>query len=385
MSLNVAVSAIVARRKGENDRENANKVLSLSLAITLVLVVVISVVCVVFARDFLWLSGAKDDTIEPSTAYFKIIMGGLIFNVLTMVINAAQRGAGNTKIAMRTNLVSNAVNVLFNYLLIGGNLGFPAMGVQGAALATVIGTVVSAVMSVLSVCKPDGFINIRESIKDFKFDKQILKSIANLGSSTLAEQLFLRVGFMIFALIVANLGTTAFAAHQIGMNINSISFSIGDGLSVAAVTLVGQSLGQKRPDLARLYGAACQRIGLFCSAFLAVIYFNFGRQLFSLFSDETEILDYGVQICRLVVFIVFLQIAQVIYSGCLRGAGDTRFVAFAGLISVAIFRPLSAWVMCYPMGLGLIGVWGGFLVDQCIRLAMTAVRFAKGKWTRIKV
>ena len=72
-------------------------------------------------------------------------------------------------------------------------------------------------------------------------------------------------------------------------------------------------------------------------------------------------------------------------QGCLRGAGDTRFVALVSLISVAIVRPLSAYIMCYPMGLGLMGVWGGFAVDQCIRMTMTSIRFAKGKWTTIKV
>lgn len=385
LSLNVAVSAIVARRKGENDRESANKVLSTALLITLILTVIISIVCVIFAEDFMRLAGAQEDTLEPSTGYFKIVMGGMVFNVLSMVINAAQRGAGNTKIAMRTNLVSNGINIVFNYLLIGGNLGFPAWGVNGAAVATVLGTVVAAVMSVISVCKRDGFLNLKESIRGFRLESRILKSIANLGSSTLAEQLFLRVGFMIYALIVANLGTTAFAAHQIGMNLTSISFSVADGLSVASVALVGQSLGQRRPDLARLYGASCQRIGLACSILLAVIYFNFGKQLFSLFSNEEPILQDGVIICRMVVIIVFFQIVQVIYSGCLRGAGDTRFVALVSLISVAIVRPLSAYIMCYPMGLGLMGVWGGFAVDQCIRMTMTSIRFAKGKWTTIKV
>ena len=385
MSLNVAVSAIVARRKGQNDPESANKVLSTSLLLTLLLTAVISVVCVVFAEDFMWLSGAKEDTIASSTAYFKIIMGGMVFNVLSMVINAAQRGAGNTKIAMRTNLVSNGINVLFNYLLIGGNLGFPALGVEGAATATVLGTIAAAVMSLLSVCKRGGFLNLKESIKGFRLEKKTLLSIANLGGSTLAEQLFLRVGFMTFALIVANLGTTAFAAHQIGMNLTSISFSVADGLSIASVALVGQSLGERRPDLAKMYGAACQRIGFACSIVLALIYFNFGKQLFSLFSDEEPILQDGVLICRAVVFIVFFQIVQVIYSGCLRGAGDTRFVALVGLISVAIVRPLTAYVLCYPLGLGLIGVWGGFIADQCIRMTMTSIRFAKGKWTKIKV
>ena len=192
-----------------------------------------------------------------------------------MVINAAQRGVGNTKIAMRTNIVSNLVNIVFNYLLIGGHLGFPALGVNGAAIATVLGTIVASGMAICSVLNPDNFLYLFYSKKALRFDRKTLGSIANIGSATLAEQLFLRFGFLLYTMVVARLGTNAFAAHQIGMNIITISFAFGDGLSVASVSLVGQSLGEKRPDLAKVYGGFCQRLGFICSAAVAFVYVTF--------------------------------------------------------------------------------------------------------------
>ncbi len=384
LSLNVAVSAIVARRKGEGDRESANRVLMQAIMLVGIFTVILSIIGVVFARDIMKMAGAEADTIEYATIYFQIIVGGMIFNVISMVINAAQRGIGNTKIAMYTNITSNLVNVVFNYLLIGGNFGFPKLGVAGAAIATVIGTVCACVMSILSLRKRENFVSL-SCFKNWRFEKRTMKSIANLGSSTLAEQLFLRVGFMIFAIIVAKLGTNAFAAHQIGMNLLSISFSIGDGLSVACVAMVGQSLGKKRPDLAKIYGASCQIVGLMGSFLLFLVFLFFGRGLFELFSNEKEILDVSVTLSLLISVIVFLQISQVIYSGCLRGGGDTKFVAFVSLISVTIFRPISAWVFCYPVGWGLIGVWIGLVIDQTLRFLMTSIRFKGGKWTKIRI
>ena len=384
LSLNVAVSAIVARRKGEGDRESANRVLMQAIMLVGIFTVILSITGVVFARDIMKMAGAEADTIEYATIYFQIIVGGMIFNVISMVINAAQRGIGNTKIAMYTNITSNLVNVVFNYLLIGGNFGFPKLGVAGAAIATVIGTVCACVMSILSLRKRENFVSL-SCFKNWRFEKRTMKSIANLGSSTLAEQLFLRVGFMIFAIIVAKLGTNAFAAHQIGMNLLSISFSIGDGLSVACVAMVGQSLGKKRPDLAKIYGASCQIVGLMGSFLLFLVFLFFGRGLFELFSNEKEILDVSVTLSLLISVIVFLQISQVIYSGCLRGGGDTKFVAFVSLISVTIFRPISAWVFCYPIGWGLIGVWIGLVIDQTLRFLMTSIRFKGGKWTKIRI
>ena len=271
MSLNVAVSALVARRRGENDREGANRVLAQAVTLTLAFTLVITVLAVAFAGPILRLAGSNKETHGSAVAYFRIISGGMVFNVLTMVINAAQRGAGNTKIAMKTNLVSNGVNIVFNYLLIGGNFGFPRLGVAGAAVATVIGTVAALGMAVYSVSHPGAFLHLKISREMLRFRKKTLRSIADIGSSSLAEQLFLRFGFLTYAMIVARLGTTAFAAHQVGMNIISISFAFGDGLSVAAVALVGQSLGERRRDLARVYLSLCQRLGLVCTHAVAVV------------------------------------------------------------------------------------------------------------------
>ena len=385
ISLNVAVSAIVARRKGEREQESANRVLTQSIIITLALTIVISILCVVFADPIIRLSGSAEDTHEPARNYFMIIMGGMVFNTLSMVINAAQRGAGNTKIAMRTNLVSNGVNMVFNYLLIGGNLGFPRLGIEGAAIATVIGTVMACIMSIRSLFHADRFLSVWHMRKKIRFDRQTMGAIANIGSSTLAEQIFLRIGFLTYAILVANLGTTAFAAHQIGMNMMSISFSFGDGLSVAAVTLVGQSLGEKRQDMAKIYGSVCQRMGLVFDGILCLIFVFGGRWIFSWFSTETPILDYGQMIMSILSVVIFLQISQVIYSGCLRGAGDTRYTALVSLISVALIRPGAGWLFCYPLALGLFGAWIGLAFDQLMRFILTRIRFQQGKWTTLKI
>ena len=286
---------------------------------------------------------------------------------------------------MRTNLVSNLVNICLNYLLISGKFGFPRLEVRGAAIATVLGTVCAMVMSLRTVLAPGGFLHLHFERQYLKFDKQTLRSVWSVGGTTLLEQLFMRFGFLSFAMIVAKLGTVAFAAHQIGMNILSLSFSFADGLSVAAVALVGQSLGQKRVDLARIYGSICQRIGLLCSLILAFIDIVFGEFMFGAFTDSPVILRYGVIIMNLIAFIVFTQIAQVIYSGCLRGAGDTKFVALVSLVSVACIRPLAAYLLCYPLGFGLIGAWLGMALDQAVRLGLTSLRFKSGKWMNIQL
>lgn len=132
IATNVAVSVLVARRRGEKDRLGANQVLLMAVVFTVIAGLIISAACVALADPIIALCGANEDTHSSAVTYFRIIMGGMIFNIISMVINAAQRGAGNTKIAMRTNVTSNVVNMIGNYLLIGGNLGFPELGIAGA-------------------------------------------------------------------------------------------------------------------------------------------------------------------------------------------------------------------------------------------------------------
>jgi len=385
-AVNVSLSALVARRKGENNREGANRIFLTALCFVILAAIMISVLLVVFASPIMELCGSEPETHQGAVEYYRIIMGGMIFNCIQMGINSAQRGCGNTKITMRTNLVSNTVNVIFNYLLIGGHFGFPALGIKGAALATVLGTVVACVMSILSVCGKDTFVSFVYIAKEkIKPTFSAFGNIVKVGYSVFAEQLLLRVGFMATALMAAKQGTDAMAAHQVGMNIMGLSFSFGDGLQATAVALIGYSLGAKDPELAKKYGSICRYIGGCISVVLAVLYFVGGGLLYSLFFKEEVIINYGVDIMRVIGLIVVLQISQVIYMGCLRGAGDTLFTAIVSTISVTIMRTAGSFFFCYVMGWGIVGIWMGVVADQVTRLVLASARFKQGKWMSIKI
>ena len=386
IATNVSVSALVARRKGEEDQKGANQVLLMALTFTLLVGTLISIICVAFADPIIRLCGANEDTQESSVLYFRIIMGGMMFNIISMAINASQRGAGNTKIAMRTNVTSNVVNMIGNYLLIQGNCGFPRLGIMGAALATVFGTVVACIMSILSLVPRDNFISIPYIIRErVRITLEPAKNMAKIASSVFVEQVFMRIGFLTVSIMVAKLGTAAYAAHQVGMNVMNLSFSFGDGMQVAAVALCGRSLGEKKPELAKMYGTVCQRIGNMISVVLALLYLTCGSWYYHLFFVEPEIIAMGVQITKVLTIIALLQIAQVIYMGCLRGAGDVLFTTIASTLSITIIRPIFSYLLCYTCGLGLVGIWLGIVCDQLSRFCLTTWRFKSGKWTKIKI
>lgn len=363
-ALNVSISALVARRRGEQRQGAANETLVTALVFIILAAAAFSVGFVAFASPIIHLCGSTAETHNGAVTYFRIIMGGMIFNCIQMGINSAQRGAGNTKITMRTNVTSNTINIILNYLLINGHFGFPALGIQGAALATVTGTVVGCVMSILSITRQDGFLNLGYILKNkIKPTIAAFISLVRVGYSVFFEQVFMRIGFMMTAIMAAKQGTDAMAAHQVGMNIMSLSFAFGDGLQSAAVALIGAGI------------AVC----------LVAIYLFGGRWLYSLFFEEQHIIEIGVSIIHVIIFVVIFQICQVIYMGCLRGAGDTLYTAVASMISVTFIRTIVSYLGGYTLGLGIVGIWFGVLADQMSRFIFATIRFKQGKWVKIKI
>ncbi len=386
VAANVAISALVARRRGEEKTEEANRILSTAVALIFAAAIILSVVFVIFAGPIISLCGSTPETHDSAVVYFQIVMGGMLFNCIQMGINSAQRGVGNTKITMRTNVTSNTVNIIFNYLLINGHFGFPALGIRGAALATVLGTVVASVMSVLSILNPDGFISLPYIMKNkIRPAAKTLLNLIHVGYSVFFEQVLMRIGFMLTAIMAAKQGTDAMAAHQVGMNIMGLTFSFGDGLQAAAVALIGRSLGAGDAKLAREYGGICRMFGGVISACLAVIYFFGAGPLMRLFFEEEHIVTIGVSIMRVIILVVIFQISQVVYMGCLRGAGDTFYTAIASTVSVTFIRTAGSYLGGYVLGFGIVGIWFGVLADQISRFLFASARFKKGEWTKIKI
>ncbi|OFK59802.1 MATE family efflux transporter [Globicatella sp. HMSC072A10] len=385
-AINIAVSSLVARRRGQEDKRGANEVFLTALCLTVVASLIITVIFLYFADDIMHLTGSNHETHQASVNYLRIIMGGMIFNVIAMVINAAQRGSGNTRIAFFTNVTSSIVNIIFNYLLIKGKMGFPALGIQGAAIATVIGTFVAMLMSIRSLYSPDSLIQIKYILKyKVKMQMKTVKMIFGLGSNMAVENLMMRIGFVATAVTAAKLGTNAFAIHNAGMNLLSLGFSFGDGMQVAAVALAGRALGRQDHAKAIKFGHICQRIGLVMSLGLSLFLFAFGKNLMGLYFNEPALIDEGAIITRFVMVIVLLQISQLVYGGCLRAGGDVRYTLIAGIISVTLIRTGVTLILVNIFNLGLYGIWIGILSDQFSRFILLRHRFKQGNWTRIEI
>jgi len=382
LALNTGVTVLVSRRKGEQNAVSANNYLRQAVILSVILSFLLSMLGGFFAKEMLLFAGANNEYIHLAIPYFRIIMFGNFFYCVGLTMTAAQRGAGNTRISMITNIAANLVNLIFNALLINGLFFFPRLEVVGAAIATAMGNIVSFCIAFYSVTRKGGFLSL--SLNEFHgFDMRALKDIFNISSSSLIEQIFLRFGFLMYSKAVAGLGTIAFAAHQVCMQMMHISFSFGDGLSIANTSLVGQSLGRRRPDMAMIHGKVSQRLGITMAIIVSLFITVFRIPLMGMFTQEAEVIAAGSIPMMILSITVLFQIPQVIVVGSLRGAGDVKFVAGLMLLSVSIVRPVLAWTL--TAFFGLIGAWIALLADQLTRNMVSSWRFNQASWTKIQL
>ena len=386
MALNVGVTATLARRKGEGRQDAARHTLRSVLWIMLAASVVVTVIAELIAEPMMIFAGANEETLALSCTYYKIFIAATPMQVLLLVLGASQRGIGNTKVVMIVNIVGNLVNVLLNWLLIHGNCGFPAMGVAGAALASAIGVCVSALGLLVSVLLPKAYLRLTLH-ESWLPNREIIRAVTKVGGNAIIEQMAMRIGFFLSAIMIAHLGTGTVAAHNICMQMLNLTWTVSEGLAVAATSLVGQNMGKNRPDLSMLYGKAAQRIALVASVVLAAVTIVFRYQFISLFTSKSDpaVISLCATIMLWVAFFQPFQMGAVAVMGSLRGAGDTRFVSSLTMITIGIVRPVVSALCVYVLSMNLYGIWMGMYADMIVRMFVSLYRFSKGKWMNIKI
>ena len=389
MGINAGVTAIVARRYGEGDQEGAKRVIRQALVMGLISSLVLMTLFMVIAEPFLIITGAKEETLGISTRYLRIVLISLPFNYIRLIICAAFRASGNTKVSLISNVSANLVNLFLNYCLIMGNLGFPRLEADGAAIATSIGNFAAFIITVSIFRFKKSFIQTKFK-DDWRLDKETTKNILTVSSNASVEQLFMRLGFYILAVMINNLGTEAVAINAIVQGTISLAFSVTDGFAIGASALVGRSLGEKNVPLAFAYGRLSQITSFILGSVMITIIIIFRHEVVSMFASEEDkssiyVMEQAASVLIIAVFAIVPQSLQWFTTNCLRGAGDVKFTAKTAVFSVAFVRPLFTFICCYILTFGVLGAWIGTFIDQAIRLTINNNRFIKLKWANIKV
>jgi len=209
--------------------------------------------------------------------------------------------------------------------------------------------------------------------------------VAKIGIPAMVENVIMRVAIIIYTRTVTSLGETAYATHNVCMNIQALSFMTGQAFATSATSLMGQSLGRRRPDMGEIYAKYTRRMGLVVSLLLALVFFFFGAPIIRLYTDSAAVVETGKYILMFVAFMQPFQSSQFIIAGGLRGAGDTRSIAIIVTLTTLGVRTGFAVLAVNVFQWGLYGAWAALVADQLLRSLLVLMRFNSGKWKTIKV
>ncbi len=395
ISLGVGATALVARMSGAGDRLGMHRIALHTLIAGLVLSLGIIALILIGAPWVPILMGADPAIHQDAAAYMRIVGLGALPNYMGSVSSALLRGSGDTRSPMRASLLAQLVNVTGNFLLIfptrplhvlgvGFTMPGAGLGVRGAAIATAFSYVVSGTYLLYLVFSTKGTLQLRVPT-GFRPEGAQFRRIVRIAVPTALERMSISMGQIVFAGMVARLGTHALAAHHLSIQVESLGYMPGYGFAVAAATLVGQSLGAGQPAEARSLGLRAVRTGVMVMSSVGLIMFVFAGQLISLFTPDPTVRMIGTTLIRICAFEQPFSALSIIVPGALRGAGDTAAPFYIALFSMWCIRIVLAWLLGSVLGLGVQGIWVAMVLDLAVRGMLLLRRFLSNKWQHVRV
>jgi putative MATE family efflux protein len=376
-------TALIARFVGAREGQLANDVLRQAMLLGVFIGFLASLLGIALAEPAMTLLGAERAVVELGSGYLRVVSTIFLFSTLMFIGNASLRGAGDTRTPLYVMLVVNTINIVVSWVAINGPFGLPQLGVVGSALGAAVGRFVGGVLVVAILLR--GRAGIQLTLSGLRPDGELIRRILRVGLPSGMEQLLFRSGHMVYARILAGLGTVAYAANQVAMNGWSLSFMPGFGFALAATTLVGQSLGAGDPDGAQQRGYTAYRLGAGLMMVVGLTFVIFPAQIVGFFTDEVQVVALGTMPLRMVGLIQPILGASMIFGGALRGAGDTRWPMVVTGGCIWLVRLPLAYLMGSVLGWGLLGIWGALVIDLTLRGLLNFLRFRSGRWKTIQV
>lgn len=383
IGLSMAVTAIVARRIGEKQRDEAGKAAVQAIFIGLVISLPFLVAGIFYARELLALMGGDGWSLAEGYRYTQWMLGGNAVIVLLFVINAIFRGAGDAAIAMRVLWVANILNIALDPILIFGLGPIPALGIQGAAIATNIGRGTAVLMQLWLLFR--GGKHIRATLAHVRWNGAIARSIVRTSLGGVGQMIVAMTAWIFLMRILASIGSQTVAGATIAIRVMMFTLMPAWGLSNAAATLVGQNLGAGRPERAE---SSVWRIGRYNMAFLiavSVAFFFFHEPIVAIFSQDPRVVAVGAEWLRILSYSYFVYGWWMVAVQAFNGAGDTMTPTKINLVFFWLIQIPLSYALAIPLGWAQSGVfWGVFVSETSVGL-FTLWLFTRGGWKKAQV
>jgi putative MATE family efflux protein len=427
MGLSIGVTAMVARRIGEKDPEAAARTAVQAIILGLAVAAVIGLLGGIFAPRLLELMGAGPVIVAQGASYTRIMLAGNATVLLLFLINAAFRGAGDAAIAMRVLWIANAINVVLDPALIFGWGPFPALGIQGAAIATNIGRGTAVLVQLWLLARAGGRLSV--AWRHLEVIPSIMWRVWRL-SATGTFQIFVSVASWIgLVRILAGFGAEVLAGYTIAIRLIIFALLPSWGVSNAAATMVGQALGAGKPERAERAVWIAAFYNMLCLGGVGVVFWAFAPQIVSFFAGAAEaasiagaagaagaaeaagaagagigaagaagaagatgaaagalanetaaVIAWGVQCLRIVTLGFPLFAYGMVLTQSFNGAGDAWTPTYINLFCFWCFELPAAALLAYTAGWGPTGVFVAMTISFASLAVVSGVIFRRGRW-----
>ncbi|MFT4974412.1 MAG: MATE family multidrug resistance protein [Myxococcota bacterium] len=382
MGLTVGSVALVARAHGAMQPDRVNHIVLQSTQLTVLLSIGVALLGNAVADPLLAFMGASDSSRAAGLLYMRPLLWGVVFSYLNILYAALLRGVGNTRLPFVVALIMNLLNAALNYGLILGNYGLPALGIQGAALGTIIAQA-AAVAIMVSVLVSGRVPGVRLRLRPRPIDLPLASDLVRIGSPAALDMIVFNAGFLSIVGMLGRIDEVAVAAHGVGLRIQALAFVPGMSIGQATGAIVGNALGANRPEEARATARAAMVMCMILMTTLGVIFIAFAEPLLMLFDIQpgTALAGHAVTWIRLLGLTMPAVAIYIALVGVFQGSGATRISLRINIIATVLQVPLSA-LLGFTLGLGTFGVWLAFPIALALKSVLGVREYRRGTWAQ---
>ncbi|MDT3425408.1 putative MATE family efflux protein [Paenibacillus forsythiae] len=371
---------VISQYLGSRKPLEAAEVTASSIALSLGLGVLLSLIFLVFGGTLLSVLNIQGEILTYGRVYISIVGGFIFFQALINALAATIRTHGFTKQTMLLSLLMNILHVIGNYVLIFGHFGFPALGVEGAAISTVLSRLICLFLFFLLMYR---IMEVRiKWTSYFSLNKTYVMKILKIGIPSAFESITYQACQLIFTLYITYLGAEALAARQYALNISSYIYLFSMAVAMGTSIIVGHLVGARLPQEAYKRVFQSVKWALLATVVIDALAIIFRIPLFSLFTDNENIILMGAQVMLLSFFLETGRTTNLIIINSLRASGDAKFPVYMGLISMVCMSLPLAYVLAIQLQLGLAGVWLANAADEWLRAIIMYFRWRSRAWEK---
>ncbi|MCE3281491.1 MAG: efflux family protein [Chitinophagaceae bacterium] len=383
IGLSMAATAMVARRVGEKNHEEASRSGAQAIMLALGITVIISVLGAIYAGEILAIMGGSEEVVTKGTGYTRILLSSSVVIMLLFMINGVFRGAGNAAIAMKSLWIANIFNIILNPLLINGWAGFPELGLEGSAVATLIGRGVGVIYQVYHLLNNRGIIRMKR--QHFLPAWNILKSLINVASTATLQFLIASASWMVLIKIISRYGDDVIAGYTIAIRLIVFFILPAWGLSNAAATLVGQNLGANQPERAERSVWKVAKYNTLFMAFVSLFFLVGAEFCVGLMTKDEDVINVSVRALRIVSLGYIFYGVGMVMMNAFNGAGDSRTPTWINLFGFWAFQiPLAYW-LAVILEMGPTGVFIAIVTAETAISIAGVILFRRGRWKKVKI